>query len=122
MQHGSRSRALLYGAAILWTVLLAYFSLAHLIRHAYPGTIGHRIEHVAAFGVLAFLLLTVAVNRVQEWITVLALVCFAAALELGQHHLFRVPLEWFDIRDDVIGVLFAWLVVRSAQRGNLRKS
>ena len=108
---------ILGGAGLLWIAGLAYFSLRRIVPHAGPGTQLHRIEHMAAFGVLGLLLLVVCRTRVQEWLAVLAIVCLALALEDGQHLLFKnVTFEWWDVRDDIIGLLFAWLLIRSWPR------
>jgi hypothetical protein len=72
---------------------------------------------MAAFGVLGLLALVLCRSRVQEWLAVLGIVCLAVALEDGQHLLFKnVTFEWWDVRDDIIGLLFAWLLIRSSQR------
>lgn len=96
---------------------MAYFSLRWVVPHARAGTTAHRIEHVIAFGLLGLLVLPLSRNRAEEWGVVLILLGLGAALELGQHTFFRnVPFEWWDARDDAIGVLVAWLLVRSARR------
>ena len=72
---------------------------------------------MAAFGVVALLFLLLCKNRAQEWLVVVAIICIAAGLEDGQHLLFKqVTFEWWDVRDDVIGLIFAWLLVRSYRR------
>lgn len=107
------------GLAVLWIACMAYFSLRHLVRHAGAGTAAHRIEHAAAFGFLGLLVLPLSRNRVQEWMLALTIAALAATLELAQHLIFRnTVFEWWDVRDDSIGVLFAWLVVRSIRRND----
>jgi hypothetical protein len=72
---------------------------------------------MGAFGVTGLLLLVLCRSRVQEWLAILAIVCLAVALEDGQHLLFKnVNFEWWDVRDDIIGLLFAWLLIRSSRR------
>lgn len=39
------------------------------------------------------------------------MLCFAGALELGQHWTFGQSLEWWDVRDDGIGTLLALLLL-----------
>ncbi len=120
LQLSSRTRALLCGAAILWIASLAYFSLLRLVPHAPAGSTTHRLEHAAAFGVLGLLLLPLCRNRIQEWMMVLVMLGLAAALELGQHTFFRnVGFEWWDVRDDAIGLVMAWLVVRATRRKSI---
>lgn len=113
----SRAGALLATAAILWIAALAYFSLLHLVPHAPTGTMVHRIEHMAVYGALALLLLPFCHTRPREWLIVLAVLCLAAGIEDGQHLIFKgVRFEWWDLRDDAIGIVFAWLVIRSFRR------
>lgn len=72
---------------------------------------------MAAFGVLGVLLLFCCQSRVQEWLVVLVIICIAAGLEDAQHlHFKQVTFEWWDVRDDVIGLIFAWLLVRWSRR------
>jgi len=72
----------------------------------------HRIEHVVAFGILGLMLLSLCRNSGQTWPVILALFCFGCGLELRQHQLFRQPFEWWDVRDDGIGLLLALLLLR----------
>ncbi|MGA2716214.1 MAG: VanZ family protein [Bryobacteraceae bacterium] len=71
-----------------------------------------RIEHVVAFGILGVMLLSLCRNSGQKWVVTLALLCLACGLELRQHQLFRQPFEWWDVRDDGIGLLLALLLLR----------
>jgi hypothetical protein len=48
-----------------------------------------------------------------------AILCFAYALELRQHQIFRQSLEWWDVRDDGIGFLLALLLLRFTRIGAL---
>ncbi len=96
---------------------MAYFSLRRILRHAPPGTLFHGFEHAVAFAVLALLLLPLGRSRVQESAIVLVIFSLAAGLEWRQHQMFRnVRFEWWDVRDDAIGVLAAWLLLRVVQR------
>ena len=36
----------------------------------------------------------------------------AVAIETSQHLLYKNPFEWWDVRDDTIGVAFAWMLIR----------
>ncbi len=114
LQLSSRTRALLCGAAILWIASLAYFSLLRLVPHAPAGSTTHRLEHAAAFGVLGLLLLPLCPEPHTGMDDGSGYAgSEAAALELGQHTFFRnVGFEWWDVRDDAIGLVMAWLVVR----------
>ncbi len=96
---------------------MGYFSLRRLVPHARVGTTAHRIEHAAAFGLLGLLVLPLCRNRIQEWAAAVGIVSLAAAMELAQHLVFpRTVFEWWDVRDDAIGLVFAWLIVRSWHR------
>jgi hypothetical protein len=65
------------------------------------------------------LLLPLCRSRAQEWMAVLAIVGLAIALEFRQHQVFRIPIEWLDVRDDAIGVALALLVIRTVTRRRL---
>jgi hypothetical protein len=102
------------------TLLLAGLFYLSLRRHwPYPngGTLTHRVAHVGAFGVLALLLLPLARSRRETWLITAAIFCIACGMELLQYHVFhfhreRQPLEWWDIRDNTVGLLLALLAVR----------
>ena len=71
----------------------------------------HGLEHAVAFGILALILLSLCRNRGQKWVVSLAMLCFAAGLELGQHQIYGQSFEWWDVWDDGIGVLLALLLL-----------
>lgn len=98
---------------------MAYFSLRRLVPHAGAGSTAHRLEHMGAFGLLGLLVLPLCRNRLQQWGAALGIIALAAALEMAQHLVFRnTVFEWWDVRDDAIGLVFAWLIVRSTGRKN----
>jgi hypothetical protein len=108
-------KALLAGAAMLLLAGLLYLSL-HLPRRN-GGTLAHRIEHVGAFGALALLLLPLARNGRETWLIAVAILCVACGMELQQYYVFhfvryRQPIEWWDIRDDTVGLLLILLAVQ----------
>jgi fatty acid desaturase len=106
-------RIALIGAAICWIAYLTHISQVNYRNNPHAGTVFHTLEHVAAFGLLGVLLLVACKNRMQEWIVLVALLCFATALELRQHQIFHNPFEWWDVRDDAIGLALAWLGIRA---------
>jgi len=75
----------------------------------------HRISHVAAFGVLALLLLMLGRNGAQRLLATVGALALAMATEFAQYLDFRQPFEWWDVRDDGIGILLALALVRLAR-------
>ena len=107
------TRATLLSTAIVLIAGLTLFSLGpHMARRGIP----HRLEHVIAFAVLALLLLPLGQNRPQKWFVVSAIFCVACALEIRQHQVFNQAFEWWDVRDDSLGVVLALLLVHKRQR------
>ena len=81
-------------------------------------TSGHRLYHFVAFGSTALLLLLVAATRGEQFAAVAGTILLGVSLEYVQHWVFHGALEWWDIRDDTIGVLLTgvicqWPPVRS---------
>jgi hypothetical protein len=105
-------RAVLAGAALLWIAGLVFVSLHQVVPHAPQGSMLHPIEHVVAFGILGIMLLPLCRSRGPKLVVILAILGFACALEIGQHQLFRQPIEWWDVRDDGTGLLLALLLLR----------
>jgi hypothetical protein len=105
-------KAVLPAMAILWIACLVFVSLHPIVRHAPQGSMTHRIEHVMAFGILGIILLALCGNHGPKWVVTLALLCLACVLEMRQHQLFRQPFEWWDVRDDGIGIVLALLLLR----------
>jgi len=108
-------KSTLSGVAALFLAGLFYLSLHQPRRNG--GTILHRVEHVGAFGALGLLLLPLARNRRETWFIAAAIFCVGCGMELLQYHVFhfarfRQPVEWWDIRDNTVGVLLALLAVR----------
>jgi len=104
-------------AAIVLAACVIYFSLSGNWRRPGSGTLLHRVEHVAAFGLLALLLLPLGRTRSEKWAIAAAVLALACGLEVLQYFVFHYRLsgdsiEWWDIRDDGVGVLLALLAVR----------
>ncbi len=91
---------------------MAYLSLHPFGQYIGSGSIAHRTGHVIAFGVLALLLLPLSRTGGQRALTISGVIAVAMATEMAQWLRFRQPFEWWDVRDDGIGILVAWAAVR----------
>ncbi len=108
-------KAALSGTAILLLVCLFYLSLRQ--PHRYGGPITHRVAHIGAFGALAVLVLPLARSRRETWLVAAAIFCVACGMEMMQYQVFHFArngqeFEWWDIRDNTVGLLLALLAVR----------
>jgi TRAP-type uncharacterized transport system fused permease subunit len=117
-------KTVLCGAALVFLASLFYLSLNNHWRHPNSSTIVHRVAHIGAFGVLALLLLPLARRPREMWLIVGAIFCVACGMEVLQYHVFhfarqREPIEWWDIRDNTVGLLLALLAVRFTRLRNL---
>ena len=84
----------------------------------------HRPYHFVAFGATALLFLLIAKNRRQEWVSVCSAFALGLVLETAQYLVGDV-FEWWDVRDDAVGILIVFVLFRMADawlRENLRKS
>jgi len=75
------------------------------------------VAHVGAFGALALLLLPLARSRTEMWLITGAIFCVACGMEMLQYHVFHFSrngqaFEWWDIRDNTVGLLLSLLAVR----------
>jgi hypothetical protein len=68
---------------------------------------GHRLWHVAVFGFTALLLLIQSWNSRQYALSTVAPIGLGLSLELAQFVIFGGVFEWWDVRDDSIGVFAA---------------
>jgi hypothetical protein len=77
-----------------------------------PPNLEHRVVHFVGFGIAELLLLFSATNRRQETYRVIGVVSLGLGLELAQHFVLGGRyFEWWDLRDDAIGIFTALLVV-----------
>jgi hypothetical protein len=97
----------------MWVLVLAAGSF--LPDHA-KDAIGthavHRLYHLVSFGSTAYLLSLIARDTRERFAASFFVIALGCALEYGQHVVFHIPIEWWDIRDDTLGVLAAALLIR----------
>lgn len=93
-------------AAGAWLVLLILGSL----QPARPGIVrgNHRLMHYVAFAGAALLLFCLSGTRRREVQGALAIAFLGFCLELLQHLIYRMPMEWRDVSDDSFAVLVAF--------------
>lgn len=84
------------------------------LQPARPGTLvaHHRGIHFLAFGGVAFLLLLRSRNRRQEIHIVVAMCLLGLSLEFLQHLIYHKAMEWWDVRDDSLASVGAFLLYR----------
>ena len=75
----------------------------------------HRPYHVIVFGATAILFLLISQTRRQEWIAVAGALGIGVAVEILQC-LSDGYFEWWDLRDDALGILVAFFLFRLADR------
>ena len=113
------TRTTLRWIATAWTVCLLYAALHRVDSYIPSSYLIHRLEHVFAFGVLAILLFPLCRNSGERWTMVAGFTVVAMMTELGEYLLFPQPFEWWDLRDDGLGFLLAFLLVRFTPISNL---
>jgi hypothetical protein len=92
--------------ALIWAAALLIGSLQPMRPAHFHFSMAHHVAHFVAFGALAFLSIVGFDNRCR-----IALGPATAALLLGfmieflQHLQNRMPIEWYDVRDDAFGVI-----------------
>jgi hypothetical protein len=77
-----------------------------------PVTSGHRIYHFVSFGLVAFCALALARNRAQEIANAMRVLGLGVAIELVQWRVSHSYIEWWDVRDDAIGIAVAFAVMQ----------
>jgi hypothetical protein len=77
-----------------------------------PPNLEHRVVHCVGFGIAELLLLLLTTNRRQEVYRVIGVISLGFGLELTQHFILSGRyFEWWDLRDDAIGIFAALLIV-----------
>lgn len=70
----------------------------------------HAPVHLAAFGITAWLLISLADTWRIRLLAALAVCLMAISLEIGEWLFYRNAMEWMDVLHDVLGVLAALLI------------
>ena len=100
-----------------WTLCLIAGSLSPSYVKERLGThTHHRPYHFISFGATALLFLLISNTRRQEWVSVFAVFGLGLILETLQCLLFDGYMEWWDIRDDALGISITFLLFRMADR------
>lgn len=72
----------------------------------------HRLYHLLVFGATALLLMAVARSRAGEVTGATATVLMGVGIEFAQAVVAHYQIEWWDIRDDTLAVLAAYLLIQ----------
>lgn len=82
----------------------------------HPAELQHRLAHMLIFGITSLLLLVSAETRKGELRAAGAAFLLGVSIEIGQL-LFGLSMafEWWDVRDDFIGVLLVFSVFQAAR-------
>lgn len=81
-----------------------------LRTHRSDSELRHRALHFVVFAATAlwFLFLTKAGRR--QWFALAGLICLGAGLELIQSFTYGNIFEWWDLRDDLYGVVLGFVL------------
>lgn len=113
------SRKRLRLIAAFWILTLTAVSLQPYRPHGESQSAAHPIIHIAMFGIAALLLLAPAESRKGQWMAAFGVVALALFIETAQHLMYKNVLEWWDVRDDIIGLLIAVALNRWTRIGRL---
>jgi len=105
-------RQVLRCIATLWIVVLVAVSLQPWRPHGESQSNLHQLLHLVLFGAAGVMLFALSQNTKQVWTAAVGIFFLAVAIEISQHLLYKNPFEWWDVRDDTIGVAFAWMLIR----------
>ncbi len=80
----------------------------------------HRLLHFFAFGSSFFVLSRLAIGRREELQAAGEVMTIGCLVELAQYFIYsyRYGFEWWDVRDDAIGIAVTFLLVQIANRVN----
>src|SRR5271165_5270069 len=102
--------------AVPWTLCLIVGSLSPDYVKETIGTHSfHRPYHFIAFGATALLFLLISSTRRQEWIALGGAFGLGLTMETLQY-LSDGYFEWWDLRDDALGILVAFVLFRTVDR------
>jgi hypothetical protein len=105
--------------AVPWTLILIAGSLMGDSAKGHIGThIFHRPFHFVSFGATAALYMLLATTAAGELKAALAATGLGLSLEALQHWIYGNAMEWWDVRDDAIGIGVALLIFRGISRWN----
>jgi hypothetical protein len=81
----------------------------------------HRLVHFIAFGSSFLVLSVLATGRREQLEAAVEVLAIGGIVELTQYFVYshRHVFEWWDVRDDAIGIAVAFLIVQLAGRVNL---
>jgi VanZ family protein len=73
------------------------------------------MEHVIVFCATGLIFLALARDRREEWAAAGKVIALAISIEIAQLLIYRMPFgfEWWDVREDTIGMILAMLLARS---------
>jgi hypothetical protein len=95
-------------AMFIWASVLLMASLQPKRPPHFHFSIAHRVAHFLGFGSLAFLARMGFADPGRTLFLPAAMsFVFGFAIELVQHWQNTMPIEWWDVRDDAIGILGA---------------
>jgi hypothetical protein len=110
-------RKRLRNLALPWTLALIAGSLMGGSAKSFIGThTFHRAYHLGSFGATAALYMVLARTAAGEIRAALAAMVLGLSIETLQHWIYGGGMEWWDVRDDAIGIAVALLLVRIAAR------
>lgn len=99
--------------------------LGTLPRHgaeAHPhGTLAHKLGHMGGFGLAAGLLILLARDEYPAWKAGLPAFFLGAVLETIEPTVLQSVFEWWDVRDDGIGVAVAVVAFEILHRRHARE-
>jgi VanZ like family len=106
------TRQVLRRVATLWIVGLVAVSLQPWRPHGESESIVHQMAHLVLFGAAGLMLFALSRNAKQILTAALGIFCLAVAIETSQHLLYKNLFEWWDVRDDTIGLAMAAMLIR----------
>jgi VanZ family protein len=98
--------------ATLWIAGLVVVSLQPWRPEGESQSIVHQVLHLVSFGAAGLMLFALSRNSKQIRTAALAVFCLAVVIETSQHMLYKNAFEWWDVRDDTIGVLLGGILIR----------
>jgi hypothetical protein len=90
-------------------------------RPQFRYTLTHRLIHFAAFGSSFLVLSLLATERRLQLEAAVEVMAIGCIVEVIQYFVYshRQVFEWWDVRDDVIGISLAFLIVQIARQVKL---